>query len=132
MVAIDLNGNSEVMGAGPPRSTPRHQATALGWSIDGLPDGHLLVTGKRASSVEPDGSMVRHTDLSGLADFCNEIVVDGRGNIYGNSIAFQFLADSNPTSGIIALVALDGTRPPGRRGAWHSPTAWPSRATTRR
>ena len=34
---------------------------------------------------EPDGSLVPHADLSGVGvnDF-NEIVVDGRGNIYVN------------------------------------------------
>ncbi len=51
--------------------------------------------------------MVRHADLSGVADFWNEIVVDGRGNIYLNSIRFGFLAGQPPTSGI-----------------WRSPTAW--------
>jgi sugar lactone lactonase YvrE len=36
-------------------------------------------------------------------------VVDGRGNIYVNSIQFGFLAGEPPTSGIIALVTPDGT-----------------------
>src|SRR5260370_6198815 len=81
----------------------------LGWSIDWLPDGRLLVTGKELLRMEPDGSMVRHADLSGLADFWNEIVVDGRGNIYLNSIRFGFLAGEPPTSGIIALVTPDGS-----------------------
>jgi len=95
IVAVDLDGHSEVSGRGP---------AGLGWAIDWLPDGRLLVTGQ-----EPDGSMVRHADLGGLADGWNEIVVDGRGNIYLNSIRFQFLAGAAPTSGIIALVTPDGT-----------------------
>ena len=59
--------------------------------------------------MEPDGSMVRHADLSGISSFgWNEIVVDGRGNIYLNSINFGFLEGSQPKSGIIALVTPDG------------------------
>jgi len=100
IVAVDLNGNSEVTGHGPP---------ALGWSIDWLPDGRLLVTGKELLRMEPDGSMVRHADLSGISSFgWNEIVVDGRGNIYLNSINFGFLAGEQPKSGIIVLVTPDG------------------------
>jgi sugar lactone lactonase YvrE len=100
IIAVDLDGYSEVTGHGP---------VGLGWSIDWLPDGRLLVTGKELLRMEPDGSMVRHADLSGLADFWNEIVVDGRGNIYLNSIRFGFLAGEPPTSGIIAAVTPDGS-----------------------
>ena len=101
IVAVDLDGNSEVTGHGP---------AGLGWSIDWLPDGRLLVTGKELLRMEPDGSMIRHADLSGISSFgWNEIVVDGRGNIYLNSINFEFLAGAKPTSGIIALVTPDGS-----------------------
>ncbi|TMC65709.1 MAG: SMP-30/gluconolactonase/LRE family protein, partial [Chloroflexota bacterium] len=71
--------------------------------------GCLLVTGKELLRREPDGSMVRHADLGGLADGWNEIVVDGRGNIYLNSIRFAFLSGAQPTSGVIALVTPDGS-----------------------
>jgi sugar lactone lactonase YvrE len=101
IVAVDLDGNSEVTGHGPP---------GLGWSIDWLPDGRLLVTGKELLRMEPDGSMVRHADLSGVADHgWNEIVVDGRGNIYLNSIGFEFLRGAQQASGTIALVTPDGS-----------------------
>ncbi|MFL5734397.1 MAG: SMP-30/gluconolactonase/LRE family protein [Chloroflexia bacterium] len=102
IVAVDLDGKSEVTGHGPP---------GLGWSIDWLPDGRLLITGKELLRMEPDGTTVRHADLSEIADGWNEIVVDGRGNIYLNSINFQFLAGAQPTSptGIIALITPDGT-----------------------
>ena len=100
IVAVDLDGHSEVTGHGPP---------GLGWSIDWLPDGRLLVTGKELLRRESDGSMVRHADLSGIAEGWNEIVVDGRGNIYLNSIRFAFLSGAQPTSGVIALVTPDGS-----------------------
>ncbi len=100
IVAVDLDGNSEVVGHGPPR---------LGWSIDWLRDGRLLISGPEVLRVEPDGSTVRHADLSGVARHAwNEIVVDGRGNIYVNGIGFGFLAGEAPTPGIIALVTPDG------------------------
>ena len=101
IVAVDLDGNSEVVGQGPP---------GLGWSIDWLPDGRLLVTGPELTRREPDGSTVRHADTSQVADHgWNEIVVDGRGNIYINGFGFDFLGGEAPKPGIIALVTPDGS-----------------------
>jgi sugar lactone lactonase YvrE len=100
IVAVDLDGNHEVVGEGP---------QGLGWSIDWLPDGRLLVTGQELMRREPDGSMVRHADLRVVADHgWNEIVVDGRGNVYVNGAGFRF-GQEEPVPGIIALVAPDGS-----------------------
>ena len=110
IVAVDLDATSEVTGAGPPKANAAAPGHSLGWSIDWLPDGRLLITGKELLRREPDGSMVRRVDLSAVAQHgWNEMVVDGRGNVYVNSIAFNFLAGAKPTSGIIALVTPDGT-----------------------
>ena len=99
IVAVDLDGNSEVTGHGP---------AGLGWSIDWLPDGRLLVTGKELLRRELDGSMVRHADLSDIADSWNEIVVDGRGNVYINGSINLKTGDKFPP-GVIAIVAPDGS-----------------------
>jgi sugar lactone lactonase YvrE len=100
IVAVDPEGRSEVVGEGPP---------GLGWSIDWLPDGRLLVTGRGLMRMEPDGSMVSHADLSGVGvDDFNEIVVDGRGNIYVNGGA-DFDPGEGNAPGIIALVTSDGS-----------------------
>ena len=109
IVAVDPGGTSEVTGVGPPKVNAAAPGHGTGWSIDWLPDGRLLVTGRELMRREPDGSMVRHADLSGLAPFWNEIVVDGRGNIYVNNIGFGFRAGEAPKPGIIALVTPDGT-----------------------
>jgi sugar lactone lactonase YvrE len=100
IVAVDLEGNSEVVGEGP---------SGLGWSIDWLPDGRLLVTGEGLMRREPDGTTVPHADLSslGVGGF-NEIVVDGRGNVYVNGGA-DFEPGPGEAPGIIALITPDGS-----------------------
>ena len=102
LVAVDLAGESEVVARVP--SSP--------FCIDWMPDGRLLIVSGgdgRLLRREPDGSMVTHADLSRLSRYpWNEIVVDGRGNIYLNGIGFDFPAGAF-TPGIIALVAPDGS-----------------------
>lgn len=97
IVAVGLDGASEVVGRGP---------EGFGWSIGWLPDGRLLVTGEGLLRREPDGSMVPHADLTALAEDWNELVVDGRGNIYVNGRC-DFDPEGDPP-GIIALVTPDG------------------------
>ena len=97
VVAVDLDGNSQVVAHGP---------GGLGWSIDWLADGRLLTTGPGLLRHEPDGSAASHADLSDLAGDWNELVVDGRGNAYVNGGMFG-PAEGGP-SGVVALVTLDG------------------------
>ena len=93
IVAVDLNGNSQVVVRVP---------TTIPFCIDWLPDGRLLVVSGREGLLlrqESDGSLVTHADLTPISNQgWNEIVVDGRGNIYANG-----------GPGIIALVTPDGT-----------------------
>jgi sugar lactone lactonase YvrE len=101
VVAVDLDGTSEVMARGP---------AGLGWSIDWLPDGRLLVTGPSLMRQEPDGAMVHHADLSGVARHgWNEIVLDPRGNIFLNGMTFDLAGGGAPQPGIIAVVTPDGS-----------------------
>ena len=59
---------------------------------------------------ESDGSLVTQADLSGLSHHSwNEIVVDGRGNVYVNSVSFDFMGEGEFAPGIIALVSPDGS-----------------------
>src|SRR5919198_2896101 len=57
IIAVDLVGHAEVVAEGPP---------GLGWSLDWLPNGGLLVTGQGLMRRDPDGLMARHPDLSVL------------------------------------------------------------------
>src|SRR5215213_11987531 len=103
IVAADLEGNSEVMA---------HVPTTLPFSIDWLPDGRMIVvSGPKALllRLEPDGALLTHADLSGLADVFNEIVVDSRGNAYVNGGSFDFATSAGADSGVVALVRPDGS-----------------------
>ena len=97
VVAVDENGKSEVMAVRDPDSHP------MGYSIDWLPYGRLLVTGDKLRRQEPDGSMVTHAEQS-----ANEIVVDARGNIYLNGADFNFVGGGAPKPGYVKLVTPDG------------------------
>jgi sugar lactone lactonase YvrE len=92
IIAVDVHGNSEVALEAP---------FGIPFSIDWLPDGRLLIVSGQARLLlcrKPDGSFITHADLTGLSTKpWNEIVVDGRGNIYVNS------------SGTIALVSAGGS-----------------------
>jgi sugar lactone lactonase YvrE len=105
IVAVDLGGTPKVIGPG---------GGGAGFAVDWLPDGGMLVTGAELMRVEPDGSRVRHADLSHISPYgWSEITVDGRGNVYVNSINFDF-ADFNEVlstgraTGKIALVTPEG------------------------
>ena len=99
IVAIGGDGRQEVVGQGPP---------GLGWSIDWLPDGRLLLTGDGLRRRERDGTLVTHVNLADLAADWNELVVDGRGNAYVNG-GVSFEPGSGPPPGVIALVAADAS-----------------------
>jgi sugar lactone lactonase YvrE len=106
VLAVDREGGREVMA--------RVDFPAFPMSIDWLPDGPLLVVAARAGRLlrqEPDGSLATHADLTGLADRghpWNEIVVDGRGNVYLNNQGFDF-PGGEFAPGTIALLTPDGT-----------------------
>ncbi len=80
VLAVDRDGESEVMARIEPRSLPI--------SVDWLPDGRLLIVdGPRRLLLvqQQDGSLDTFADLTGYGDApFNELVVDDRGNAYVN------------------------------------------------
>ena len=81
--------------------------------IDFLPDGRLLVVSPADGGVllrrEPDGSLVTHADLSAVTQVgWNDIVADGSGRAYVNSIAFEF-PGGEFRPGLVVLVDTDGS-----------------------
>ncbi|HEX5578385.1 MAG TPA: SMP-30/gluconolactonase/LRE family protein [Candidatus Limnocylindria bacterium] len=105
IVAVDLNGASEVIGPG---------GGGAGWAVNWLHDGRMLITGGELVRVEPDGSRVRHADLSQIAPYgTSEMTIDGRGNIYVNTLNFDFadfgeVMTSGQAPGKIILVTPAG------------------------
>ena len=81
-------------------------------SIDFLPDGSLLVMSSSDGLLkrrEPDGTLVTYADLSNFNYHSwNEVVVDGRGNIYVNCVAFDFMKTEKFVPGIIVLITPNG------------------------
>lgn len=95
IVALDPDGTTEFT------DVPVEQL--MGWSIEWLPDGRLLMTGDKLRRQEPDGSVVVLAEQK-----ANEIVVDGRGNAYLNGAAFDFAGGEAPKPGFIKLLTPDG------------------------
>jgi sugar lactone lactonase YvrE len=103
IVAVDLDGKSEVVGRGP---------AGMGWATEWLPDGRMLLTGPELLRREPDGTMVRHADLGAISGGgWAEIVVNANGNVYVNSINFDFMGGALPADapGVAVLVTPDGS-----------------------
>ncbi len=101
VLAVDLAGKSEVI----------TRVKSLPFCIDWLPDGRLLITsGRSLLRMEPDGSLKTHADLSSLTDYgWNEIIADGRGNVYVNGAEFDLMAGEKFAPGIVALLKSDGS-----------------------
>jgi sugar lactone lactonase YvrE len=106
IIALSSDGTSEVMGPG---------GGGAGWAVDWLPDGRMIVTGFQLMAVGPDGSRVPYAELREAAPHgVSEITVDGRGNVYVDSIGFDFadfgdVMASGVAPGTITLVTPDGT-----------------------
>jgi sugar lactone lactonase YvrE len=92
--------------------TAEAEVASFPMCIDFLPDGRLLVVSSADRQLlrrEPDGSLVPHADLAPVSTKpWNDIVVDGRGNAYVNSIGFDFPGEEF-APGIVVLVTDDGT-----------------------
>jgi len=101
IVSVDLSGKSDVM----------FRVASFPFSIDWLPNGRLVATsGTQLLCEQPDGSLATYADLSSVCKKgLNEIVVDGRGNIYVNDVGFDLMSGEKFAPGMIVLLAPNGT-----------------------
>src|SRR2546429_7745957 len=100
VVAVDLAGRSEVIA----------RVESLPLCTAGLPDGRPVIVSSpdgRLLRREPDGSLVTHANLGQPG--WNDIVADGRGNVYVNRAGFNPMTGEEFRPGSVFLVAADGS-----------------------
>ena len=105
VVAVDLAGRSQVVAK--VDSLPLCTA----WLPDSeLADSRLVIVSSPQGQLlrlELDGSLVTHADLG--TPGWNDIVADGRGNVYVNRAGFNPMAGEAFRPGSVSLVAPDGS-----------------------
>ncbi len=97
LITLDLENKREVVA----------EVQAFPFCTAFLPDGQLLVVkGHQILRMESDRSFVLYADLSVLSSYgWNEIVADGRGNVYVNGGSDGFAGEP----GFIVLITPDGS-----------------------
>lgn len=102
---LDLTGGSEVVA----------RVESFPMRIDLLPDGRLIVVDSAQARLprrEPDGTLVTHADLSVVTRKpWNDIVVDGRGRAYVNTIGFDFPQEEFARGAVVLVDAEGQVRP---------------------
>jgi sugar lactone lactonase YvrE len=99
LIAVDMGGRHEVIDS----------FDVMPFSFDWQPDGRqLIIAGKTLWRRDRNGVREKWVDLSGYGETgWNEIVCDGRGNVYVNTINFDFPGGAFKP-GHVALVTQAG------------------------
>ena len=103
VLAVAMDGTAETVAHLP------KQPSGLGF----LPDGRLLIVSMRDRKVlrrEVDGSLVEHTDLSGLAPWhLNDMLVNHEGRAWVGNFGFDLMGGAQARSTVLIGIELDGT-----------------------
>ena len=99
LIAVDMQGRHEVIDS----------FDVMPFSFDWQPDGRqLIIAGKTLYRRDKNGVRAAWVDLTGHGDKgWNEIVCDGRGNVYLNNVNFDF-PGGEFKPGHVGLVTPDG------------------------
>jgi sugar lactone lactonase YvrE len=100
VVAVDLEGSSEVVA----------RVESLPLCTAWLPQDRLVIVSSAQGRLlrrEPDGALVTHADLGQPG--WNDVVADGRGNVYVNGAGFNPMAGEAFRAGSVFLAAADGS-----------------------
>jgi sugar lactone lactonase YvrE len=100
VIAVGLDGSSEVVA----------RVESLPLCTAWLPDDQLVIVSSadgRLLRREPDGTLVTHADL-GRSGW-NDVVADGRGNVYVNGAGFNPMVGEAFRPGCVFLAAADGS-----------------------
>ncbi|MGI5130354.1 SMP-30/gluconolactonase/LRE family protein [Pseudonocardia sp. CA-107938] len=100
VVAVDLAGSSEVVA----------RVASLPLCTAWLPGDRMVIVSSAAGEVlrcEPDGSLVTYADLGRPG--WNDVVADGRGNVYVNGAGSNPMTGEEFRPGSVVLAAPDGS-----------------------
>jgi sugar lactone lactonase YvrE len=100
VVAVDLEGSSEVVA----------RVESLPLCTAWLPQDRLVIVSSAQGRLlrrEPDGALVTHAELGRPG--WNDVVADGRGNVYVNGAGFNPMAGEEFRAGSVFLAAADGS-----------------------
>jgi sugar lactone lactonase YvrE len=100
VVAVDLGGSVEVVA----------RVASLPLCTAWLPDDRLVIvssTDGRLLRREPDGTLHTQADLGRPG--WNDVVADGRGNVYVNGAGFNPMSGEPFSAGSVVLAAADGS-----------------------
>ena len=103
VLAVAMDGTAETLAHVP------QQPSGLGF----LPDGRILIASMRDRKIlrrEPDGSLVEHADLSGLAPWhLNDMLVNREGQAWVGNFGFDLMGGAPAVSTVLICIAPDGT-----------------------